>query len=83
LPPFRLAAIPTFTNQTTAQALQADLKQADDSKRTLTAIDTLTVGQIWSLFGLRDPGCDLNKDGYVSGDELKCLNKLWKYYVPK
>jgi hypothetical protein len=75
--------LPTFTNQTTANALKADLNEADDKKRKLVSIDVATVAQIWTLFGLKDPNCDTNKDGQIAGDELKCLNKLWKYYVPK
>jgi hypothetical protein len=78
-----LANINKFANQTTAQALKADLEQTDDKKRTLKALDNATANQIFSLFGLKDPGCDKNNNGSVEGDELKCLGKLWKYYVPK
>ena len=28
------------------------------------------------------PKCDKNGDGVVSGLELKCFNKIWKYYIP-
>ena len=67
----------------TAQALKADLEQTDESKRTLKEIDTATVNQIFSLLGLKDPGCDKNNNNKVEGDELKCLSKAWKYYLPK
>jgi hypothetical protein len=58
------------------------LEQSDPKKRTFEVIDTATVNQIFSLFGLKDPGCDKNNNGTVEGDELKCLNKIWIYYVP-
>jgi hypothetical protein len=32
---------------------------------------------------LKDPGCDKNKDGNVDGDELECLSKIRKNFVPK
>jgi len=70
-------------NQNTANALRTDLNEVEEKKRKLVSIDSTTVSQIFLLFGLKDPGCDTNKDGIVSGDELKCLNKLWKYYVPR
>lgn len=44
-------------------------------------IDAVTVNQIFGIFQLSDPGCDSNQDGYVIDEELKCLNKIWKYYV--
>jgi hypothetical protein len=50
--------------------LIADLNQSDDSKRTLVSIDSTTANQIFSLFRLKDPGCDKNNDGNISGDEL-------------
>lgn len=28
------------------------------------------------------PKCDLNGDGIISGHELKCFNKIWRYYIP-
>lgn len=59
------------------------MEQSDDSKRTLKSIDTASVNQIFSLFKIQDPGCDKDSNGLVEGDELKCLGKLWKYYLPK
>jgi hypothetical protein len=38
---------------------------------------------MFSLFGLKDPGCDKNGDGTIKGDELACLNKIWKNYIPQ
>eukprot|EP00178_Gracilaria_changii_P004683 TRINITY_DN17638_c0_g1_i1.p1 TRINITY_DN17638_c0_g1~~TRINITY_DN17638_c0_g1_i1.p1 ORF type:complete len:121 (+),score=17.07 TRINITY_DN17638_c0_g1_i1:11-373(+) len=78
-----LSIIPSLTNQTTAQALKADLEQTDKTKLALKEIDNGTVSQIFSKFGLKDPSCDKDGNGKVSGDELKCLGKLWKYYLPK
>jgi hypothetical protein len=60
-----------------------DLNESDDSKRTVTSIDVTTTNQLFSVFGLKDPNCDKNADGQVSGDELKCLGKIWKNFVPK
>ena len=75
--------MPALTNQTTAQALKADLEQSDASKMSLKEIDVGSVSQIFSKFGLKDPSCDKDGNGKVSGDELKCLGKLWKYFLPK
>jgi hypothetical protein len=72
-----------LANQTTADQLRVDLAQADNKKRTLSSIDVLTANQIFSLFGLNDPGCDKDSNGYIEKDELTCLNRLWKCYVPK
>jgi hypothetical protein len=71
-----------IANQTAKQALIADLNQPDDSKRTLTSLDDLTAATIFDIFELKDPHCDTNHDGVVSGDELKCLGKIWKNFVP-
>lgn len=66
-----------------AKAIVDDLNQEDDSKRTLTSIDVISAGQLFTIFGLKDPGCDKNNDSQVNGDELKCLGKIWKNFVPK
>ncbi len=79
----RLNALPGLANRQTANSLQTDLNEADDKKRTLNSIDSISVNQIFSYFGLKDPGCDADNNGVVEKDELKCLNKIWKYYVPK
>ena len=42
----------------------------------------MTANQLFSVFGITDPGCDKNNDQKVAGDELKCLGKIWKSYVP-
>jgi hypothetical protein len=57
-----------ITNKGAAQALKEDLNQSDDSKRTLNSIDIITAGQIFKIFGLKDPGCDQNNNGEVEGD---------------
>lgn len=71
-----------FPNQTVKQSLLNDLNQPDDSKRTLTSIDNTSADIIFGIFKLQNPGCDTNKDGVVSGDELKCFSKIWKNFVP-
>ncbi len=48
----------------------------------MTSLDALTANQIFGIFDLEDPECDQSGDGFLTGLELKCLNKLWKYYVP-
>lgn len=77
-----LGNIDKFANQDTALKLKADLEEPDAKKRTLEALDTATANQVFSLFGLQDPGCDKSGNGLIEGDELKCLNKIWKYFVP-
>lgn len=71
-----------IVNQTAKQALIADLNEPDDSKRTLKAIDDITAATIFQIFELKDPHCDQNNDGEVSGEELKCFGKIWKNFVP-
>jgi hypothetical protein len=78
-----LANIPKFANQASAVALEADLQQQNDKKRAMNGIDIVTVNQLFSLFRLKDPGCDKDNNGMIEKEELKCLNKIWKYYVPK
>jgi hypothetical protein len=75
--------IQKIANPSVVTALTADAAIADDSKRTLKEIDTASANQIFSIFGVKDPGCDKNNDGIIKGDELKCLGKIWKYFVPK
>ena len=50
---------------------------------TFSAIDVASVAQIFTAFGVKTPDCDTDKNGKIEKDELKCLGKLWKYYVPK
>ncbi len=50
---------------------------------TFSAIDVASVAQIFTAFGVKTPDCDADKNGKIEKDELKCLGKLWKYYVPK
>lgn len=79
----RTACLPRLVNQTAAALLKDDIAQTDDSKRTMTTIDSTTVNQIYSCFELKDPSGDANNDGILSGDELKSLNKIWQYFLPK
>lgn len=81
--PFSLTVLDGLANQDIAAKLRNDLNTDDDSKRTVNSIDVASVNQIFSGFGLKDPECDKNKDGQVNGDELKCLSKIWKNFVPK
>lgn len=71
-----------ITDLVMRNALFKDLNEPDDSKRVLTSIDNTTAATIFEIFGLQDPKCDKNGDGAVSGDELKCLSKIWKNFVP-
>ena len=71
-----------FSNQEFAKKLKADLEQADDSKRELKEIDTISAAQLFGILGLEDPERDANEDGKIKGDELKCLNFAWKAYLP-
>lgn len=82
-PSFRLNLLPTLANQATAATLREDLGNVDSSKHKLKDIDVASVAQIFTYFGLKDPNCDTNKNGKIDGDELKCLNKIWRYYLPK
>lgn len=79
---YRLASLNKFANQEVANSLKNDLNTADDSKRTLTKIDNLSANQLFSIFELKDPNCDKNNDGFVTGDELGCLSKIRKNFVP-
>jgi hypothetical protein len=63
-----LSKISQISNQTTANALVADLNQTDDTKRTLKSIDTASVSQLFTIFGIKDPGCDKNSNQQVEGD---------------
>lgn len=80
---FSLANINKITNLSVAEAIKADLNETDDSKRKLTSIDTNSASQLFSIFGLKDPNCDKDKSGDLTGDELKCLSKISKNFVPK
>ena len=71
-----------ITNPTMKKALVDDLNQPDDTKRVLTSIDNDTAATIFDIFELKNPNCDKNGDGAVSGGELKCLGKIWKSFVP-
>ena len=79
----RLANIGRFADQTFAKQLEADLNEADDSKRKLKELTPLSANQLFSVLGLDDPDCDANDDGVIKGDELKCLNFAWKAYLPQ
>jgi hypothetical protein len=59
-----------------------DLFQDNDSKRVLTSIDPQTANEIFAIFNLKPPLCDKDHNGVVEGKELKCFNKIWKYYIP-
>lgn len=79
---FRLQNIGSITNIEEAQALKNDLNEPDDSNRKLKSIEALTANQIFGILRIKDPKCDKNGDGFVKGDELKCLNIIWKAYLP-
>jgi len=60
--------------------LNADLNQPDDSKRGLKEIDQASSSQLFKLFNIKDHCTYVN--GFLSGDNLQCLNNIWKNYVP-
>jgi hypothetical protein len=72
-----------FSNQTFANALVNDLNQAKDANRTLKEIDNNSAAELFALFGMRDYHCDTNRDGVINGEELKCLNNIWKRHIPE
>ena len=59
-----------------------DIFEDDDSERDLRDITPETAGELFSIFELQPVECDRNSNGLVSGPELKCLNKIWKYFIP-
>ena len=65
---FSLSNLDGLANQETAKALRADLNEKDEGKRTLKSIDTASVNQLFSVLGIKDPGCDKNNDNKVEGD---------------
>lgn len=54
-----------FVNRPFAQQLLADLNQTDDSQRKLNKIDSVSAQQLFTLFGIKDPGCDANSDSTI------------------
>ena len=70
-----------FANQDFANKLKKDLEGGDP---TLKEIDMQSVNQLFTLFNINVPeNCDANGDGKLFGsDELKCLNMIWKAYLP-
>lgn len=75
-----MANLDKFTNATFAAILKSDLNQQDDSKRGLKEIDEASAGQLFKLFNIKNQ-CTYVK-GFLSGENLKCLNNIWKTYVP-
>ena len=61
---------------------KSDLLETDDSKRKLKSIDNLSASQLFTILKIKNPGCDANNDKVIDGEELKCLNIIWKSYVP-
>ena len=81
-PPYRVQQIEKISNQTLSKALLADLFQENDGKRNLKSIDTTSAQQIFAIFNLKAPQCDKDRNGAIEGRELKCFNKIWKYFIP-
>lgn len=78
-----MAKIGDFTDPAFRADLQADLNNNKDSDRKLKEISVANAGQIFKSLGLPNPNCkDDNGNGVLSGDELKCLNFIWKAYLP-
>jgi hypothetical protein len=59
-----------LVNQNTANSLISGFYEADEKKRKLFSIDNTTIFRIFLFFGLKDLGCDTNKDDILSGDDL-------------
>ena len=78
----RLDNLDKISNKTAAEQLKKDLQEPDNDKRTMTEIDTKSANEIFQIFDLKYPNCDKSDDGFLRGFQLKCLNKIWKYYVP-
>ena len=79
---FRLGNLEYFTNVDFRLQFKSDLLEPNDSKRKLKSIDSLSASQLFTILKIKDPGCDANNDKVIEGDELKCLNIIWKSYVP-
>lgn len=62
--------------------LISDLFEDDDGDRVLTSIDVVSANEIFKIFNIKPPICDKDGNGIVKGLELKCFNKIWKYYIP-
>ena len=77
-----MANIGGFANRDFADKLKADLNEGDDSKRSLKEIDAVSAQQLFAIFKIANPNCDANGDNNINGDELKCLNIIWKSFVP-
>ena len=65
---FSLDNISRFPDSAFASALQADLNNNDDSKRSLKTISAVNANLVFGALGLDDPQCDANKDGSIAGD---------------
>ena len=62
--------------------LKADLNAESDDDRKLKSIPNGAAEAIFDILKIDYPNCDEDRNGNVSGDELKCLNLAWKAYVP-
>jgi Ca2+-binding EF-hand superfamily protein len=80
----RAAAIEAMRKKIEAERAKRfdELDTNDDGK--LSAAEFVRVPNLKEEIATRILAhLDTNKDGFVTGDELKCLNKLWKFYVTK
>lgn len=71
-----------ISNKTFSELLLADIFTDKDKNRKLKEIDIKSAQEIFKIFNLKMPNCDINGDGIVSEHELKCFNKIWRYYIP-
>jgi hypothetical protein len=78
----RVQNISLISNQTLSKLLLNDIFTDDDAERSLTEIDATSASEVFIIFNLKPPVCDKNGDGVVKDIELKCFNKIWKYYLP-
>ena len=79
---FSLSSASQITNESVRSQLSNDLNNADDSKRTLTSLDSTSASQLFGIFGLTNQ-CKADAAGNITGDNLKCLGKIYKNFVPQ
>lgn len=79
---FSLANIGKISNESERNQLKSDLNTDDDGERKLMQISAQTASQIFEILQIKDPHCDTDHNGVIKGDEVKCLNIIWKAYLP-
>jgi hypothetical protein len=72
----------SLTDKKFADALVSDLNTDKDENRKLKEIDITSATQLLGMFNVNSHKCVAGRDGKVRGEGLKCLNVIWKRYVP-